>query len=53
VESLLEIMKKFLEADEYVMKGRNPATGKIMILASRRVVSFTCSSKLRTQIYAA
>jgi len=65
VESLIEIIKTTLGSGEDVMisgfgkfcvnekaqrKGRNPATGKTMILAPRRVVTFKCSGKLRDQI---
>ncbi|MBW2055680.1 MAG: HU family DNA-binding protein, partial [Deltaproteobacteria bacterium] len=31
-------------------KGRNPATGDAMMLAPRKVVTFTCSGKLRDKI---
>jgi len=65
VETLLEIMKATLESGEYILvsgfgkfcikektarKGRNPATGDDMILKARRVVTFRCSSKLRSMI---
>ncbi|ETR73219.1 MAG: Integration host factor subunit alpha [Candidatus Magnetoglobus multicellularis str. Araruama] len=65
VESLLEIMKKTLEAGEDVLisgfgkfciktknarKGRNPATGNPMTLKARKVVTFKCSGKLRQRI---
>lgn len=65
VETLLEIIKSTLEAGEDVLVsgfgkfqvknknsriGRNPATGKAMQLASRRVVTFKCSGKLRDKI---
>jgi integration host factor subunit alpha len=65
VENLLEIIKSTLESGEDVMitnfgkfcvthkderRGRNPATGDDMILASRKVLSFKCSSKLRDNI---
>lgn len=65
VESLLEIIKDSLESGEDVLvsgfgkfcvkqkkerKGRNPATGKDMILAPRKVVTFKCSGKLREKI---
>jgi len=65
IETLLEIMKSSLESGEDVMvsgfgkfevkekaprKGRNPATGKSMMLAKRRVVTFKCSGKLRDKI---
>ena len=65
IESLLEIMKKSLESGEDVLisgfgkfcvkqkrerKGRNPATGDELILASRKVVTFQCSGKLREKI---
>ncbi len=60
VETLLEIVKRTLESGEDVLfsgfgkfcvkdkrerKGRNPATGKDMMLAPRRVVTFKCSGK--------
>ncbi|MBW2616930.1 MAG: integration host factor subunit alpha [Deltaproteobacteria bacterium] len=65
VESLLEIIKSTLESGEDVLissfgkfcvkekgerKGRNPATGEDMMLASRRVVTFRCSGKLRDKV---
>ena len=65
VETLLEIIKKTLASGEDVLvsgfgkfcvnekkerKGRNPATGEDMMLASRKVVTFKCSGKLRDRI---
>jgi integration host factor subunit alpha len=65
VEALLEIIKFTLASGEDIMisgfgrfqvnekaprKGRNPATGKDMMLKGRRVVTFKCSGKLRDQI---
>ena len=65
VEILLEIIKKTLESGEDVMisnfgkfcfrekgerRGRNPATGKDMILEPRKVVTFRSSGKLRKKI---
>ncbi len=65
VESLLEILKQTLEAEEDVLisgfgkfcvkekrprRGRNPATGSDMTLWGRRVVTFKCSGKLRNRI---
>ncbi len=62
VETILEIIKSTLVSGEDVLisgfgkfcvkekrarKGRNPATGEDMMLASRRVVTFRCSGKLR------
>lgn len=62
LESLLEIIKKNLENGEDVLisgfgkfcikekrerRGRNPATGDDLILSSRKVVTFNCSSVLR------
>jgi len=64
-ETLLELIKKTLEAGEDIMisgfgkfcvkakkqrRGRNPATGEDMMLAPRKVVTFTCSGKLRDKI---
>jgi len=64
-ESLLEIIKKSLEKGEDIMisgfgkfcvkekkqrRGRNPATGEDMMLDPRKVVTFTCSGKLREKI---
>ena len=64
-ETLLELMKKTLESGEDVLisgfgkfcvkekgerRGRNPATGDEMMLKSRRVVTFKCSSKLREKV---
>ncbi len=65
VESLLEIIKSTLESGEDVLisgfgkfcvrekrkrRGRNPATGDDLILASRRVVTFKCSGVLRDKV---
>ena len=62
LETLLEIMKSTLASGEDIMlsgfgkfqvnekaprKGRNPATGKDMMLKERRVVTFKCSGGLR------
>jgi len=64
-ENLLEIIKKNLENGEDIMisgfgkfcvkekkqrRGRNPATGEDMMLDPRKVVTFTCSGKLREKI---
>lgn len=63
--TLLEIMKSALESGDDVLisgfgkfcvndkqsrKGRNPATGKGLILPARRVVTFKCSGKLRDKV---
>ena len=65
VENLLEIIKSTLEKGEDVMisgfgkfcvkekdkrRGRNPATGKDLMLDSRRVVVFRCSPVLRDKV---
>jgi integration host factor subunit alpha len=65
IEILLELIKTKLVAGEDVLisgfgkfcvkekrerRGRNPATGEDIILASRRVVTFKCSGKLRDKI---
>jgi integration host factor subunit alpha len=65
VESLLEIVKKTLEAGDDVLisgfgkfcvkektrrRGRNPATGEDLLLRERKVVTFKCSGKLREKI---
>src|SRR5210317_234025 len=65
IETLLEIIKRTLESGEDVLvsgfgkfcvkekherRGRNPATGEDMMLEPRRVVTFTCSRKLRDKI---
>ena len=65
VEILLEIIKRTLESGEDVLisgfgkfcvnekqkrRGRNPATGKDMILKPRKVVTFRCSRQLRDKI---
>ncbi len=64
-ETLLELIKKTLESGEDIMisgfgkfcvkeknkrRGRNPATGEDMMLDERKVVTFTCSGKLRDRI---
>ena len=65
VEILLDLIKRSLESGEDVLlsgfgkfcvkekkqrRGRNPSTGDNMILEPRRVVTFTCSRKLRDKI---
>jgi integration host factor subunit alpha len=65
VETTLEIIKKVLESGEDVLisgfgkfcvkqkaerKGRNPATGREIILEPRKVVTFKCSAQLRNKI---
>lgn len=65
VETLLELIKSSLESGENVLisgfgkfcmkekeqrRGRNPSTGEDMILKPRRVVTFTCSRKLRDKL---
>ena len=65
IETLLEIIKRSLEAGEDVLisrfgkfcvkekqerRGRNPATGEDMMLEPRRVVTFRCSRQLRDKI---
>jgi len=66
VEQLLETIKLTLASGEDVLVsgfgkfcvnekrerlGRNPATGEAMMLKPRRVVTFTCSGKLRKKVY--
>lgn len=65
VETLIEIMKNSIEFEDDVLisgfgkfcvkkkkerKGRNPATGKDMMLTPRKVVTFKCSSVLREKV---
>lgn len=65
LEELLEIVKSALASGEDLMiscfgkfqvnekkprKGRNPATGKSMMLDKRRVVTFKCAGKLKDRI---
>jgi len=67
-ETTLEIIKSTLESGEDILisgfgklcvkekkerKGRNPATGKGLMLGARRVVTFKCSGLLRDKINAA
>jgi integration host factor subunit alpha len=67
VETLFEIIKtnlekkdailisgfgKFSVKDKATRRGRNPATGKDMILNKRRVVTFKCSSVLKNKLSA-
>ena len=64
-ENLLEIIKSSLESNEDVLisgfgkfsvktkrerKGRNPATGEVLMLEPRQVVTFKCSGKLRDKL---
>lgn len=65
VDALFEVIKSTLENGENVLisgfgkfkvkfkwarKGRNPQTGEQIILKSRKIVTFQCSSKLRDKI---
>ena len=65
IETLLEIIKSTLVSGDNLMisgfgkfvvnektprKGRNPATGKEMMLDKRRVVVFKCSGELKSRI---
>jgi integration host factor subunit alpha len=65
IENLLEIMKSTLASGEDIMisgfgkfqvndkaprKGRNPATGREMMLDGRRTVTFKCAGGLRDRI---
>ena len=65
VESILGMIKDSLEKGEDVLisgfgkfsvreknrrRGRNPATGDDLMLAERRIVTFRCSSVLRSRI---
>ena len=65
VESVLEIIKETLEDGEDILisgfgkfcvkekrkrRGRNPQTGKDIMLGERRVVTFKCSRRLRDAI---
>jgi integration host factor subunit alpha len=65
VESTFEIIKKTLESGEDVLlsgfgkfcvkdkgkrRGRNPQSGHDLMLAERRVVTFKCSTVLRTKL---
>jgi len=65
IEALLEIMKSTLASGEDIMisgfgkfqinekaprKGRNPATGKEMMLDGRRTITFRCAGGLRDRI---
>lgn len=65
VDSLVKIIKTTLESGEDVLisgfgkfcvrekkerRGRNPATGRDLLLRERRVITFKCSSVLRDKI---
>ena len=65
VETIIEIIKNSLQNGDDVLisgfgkfcvkeknkrRGRNPATGDDLILQPRKVVTFTCSNKLREKI---
>lgn len=65
IETLLELIKSTLESGEDVLisvfgrfcvkqkaerRGRNPATGKNMMLAPRKVVTFKWSGKLKEKL---
>ena len=65
VEIMLELIKRSLESGHDVLisgfgkfclnqkherRGRNPATGKGMMMAPRKTVTFRCSGKLREKL---
>ena len=65
VDSLLEIIKQTLESGEDILitgfgrfyvkdknkrRGRNPTTGKDLMLAPRKVIVFICSGVLRDKV---
>ncbi len=65
IEILLELIKRSLESGDDVLisgfgkfcvnqkrerRGRNPATGKDMMLAPRKTVTFRCSGKLKEKL---
>ena len=65
VETIIEIIKNSLQNGDDVLisgfgkfcvkeknkrRGRNPATGDDLMLQPRKVVTFTCSNKLREKI---
>ena len=65
VEATINIMKDTLATGEDVLisgfgkfrvkqkaerKGRNPATGEVLMLPARKIVTFNCSGKLREKI---
>jgi integration host factor subunit alpha len=65
IETTLELIKSTLESGEDVLlsrfgkfsvrnkkarRGRNPATGKDLMLEARRVLTFQCSPVLRAKI---
>jgi len=65
IENLIELIKSRLSSGEDVLisgfgkfcvkkkrerRGRNPATGKTMMLEARNVVTFRCSRQLRDRI---
>ena len=66
IENLIELIKSRLSSGEDVLisgfgkfcvkkkrerRGRNPATGKTMMLEARNVVMFRCSRQLRNRIF--
>jgi integration host factor subunit alpha len=48
--SLLVFLEGFVRKKKRKRRGRNPATGEDMMLASGRVVTFKCSGKFRDKI---
>jgi integration host factor subunit alpha len=65
VETMLEIIKSTMESGEDVLvsgfgkfcvqdksprRGRNPATGKDLMLDARKVVTFKCSGRLKDRM---
>ena len=65
VETIIEIIKNSLQNGDDVLisgfgkfwvkgknkrRGRNPATGEDLMLQPRKVITFTCSNKLREKI---
>ena len=41
---------KFCVKEKKERKGRNPATGEVLMLGARRVVTFKCSAKIRDKV---
>jgi integration host factor subunit alpha len=49
-ELLISGFGKFEIKEKAPRKGRNPATGKSMVLRKRRVVTFKCAGRLKNKI---
>ena len=50
VQVMISGFGKFKVKFKWARRGRNPKTGEQIVLESRRIVNFQCSSKLRDKL---